>query len=205
MNKNQNKLDEIFSESKSAAQYSEKYSKYLCELLTKLDHKKVGQIIDAFIEAEKNHKFIYFIGNGGSAATSTHFACDLGKGTKNSNHKFRTQGLADNLSTFTAYANDDGYDYVFSKQLENILNSGDIVVSISASGNSQNLINAINYAKTVGAKTISLLGFDGGKMKAISDISLVIETRKGEYGPVEDIHMVLDHLMTTYIYRQLTK
>ena len=175
-----NELDKIYSESKNAEEYSRKYCGHLCNLLSKLDHKKVAEIIDSFIEAEKAGKMIYFIGNGGSAATSTHFACDLGKGTKNPLNKFKTQALADNLATFTAYANDDGYEHVFSKQLENLLNPGDIVVSISASGNSANLVNAVNYAKKVGAKTISLLGFDGGNLKDMSDISLVIYTEKGE-------------------------
>lgn len=145
------------------------------------------------------------MGNGGSAATATHFACDLGKGTKTGQHKFKTQALADNLATFTAYANDEGYEYVFSKQLENVLQKGDIVVALSASGNSQNLINAIVYAKTRGALTISLLGFDGGKLKDISDVALVVHTNKGEYGPVEDVHLVLDHLITSFLYRKLSQ
>jgi len=202
MNK-ENNLDRIFKESKgSAAIYSKKYCDYLSQVIANLDHNKVGEIIDIFLETQKNGRFVYFIGNGGSAATSTHFACDLGKGTKTDNYKFKTFSLADTLSTFTAIGNDDGYDYVFKNQLENLLEKGDVVVSISASGNSKNLVTAIEYANSVGATTVSLLGFDGGKMKDISKVSLVIETPKGEYGPVEDMHMILDHLMTTYIYRK---
>ncbi|MGV8141877.1 MAG: D-sedoheptulose-7-phosphate isomerase [Candidatus Woesearchaeota archaeon] len=198
-----NKVQEIFSKSKNASEYSEKYCEYLSHLLTSMNHTKVAEIVDIFIEAEKNDRTIYFLGNGGSAATSTHFACDLGKGTKTMVNRFKTQGLADNFATFTAYANDDGYEHVFSKQLENVLKKGDVVVVITASGNSQNLINAVQYAKTCRAKTVGLLGFDGGKIKDMCDTSLIIYTPKGEYGPVEDIHMVLDHIITTYIFMKL--
>ncbi|MBI2547987.1 SIS domain-containing protein [Candidatus Woesearchaeota archaeon] len=198
-------LDNYYTESRDAVAFSKKYVTYLSEILKSLDHKTIAKIIDHFLEAKNNQKTIYFMGNGGSAATATHFACDLGKGTKTGQHKFKTQALADNLATFTAYANDEGYEYVFSKQLENVLQKGDIVVALSASGNSQNLINAIVYAKTRGALTISLLGFDGGKLKDISDVALVVHTNKGEYGPVEDVHLVLDHLITSFLYRKLSQ
>lgn len=197
--------EEIFTNSIDAEEFSRKYCDYFSKLLSSLDHKNVKQIIEVFLEAERNNKHIFFIGNGGSAAISTHFACDLGKGTKNHINRFRTSALADNLSTFTAYANDNGYEYVFSKQLENILGKGDVVVSISSSGNSTNLLHAVEYAKTVGAKTISILGFDGGKLKDISDVSLIVQTEKGEYGPVESIHEVVNHLITSYIYIHLQK
>jgi D-sedoheptulose 7-phosphate isomerase len=198
-----NKVQEIYTQSKDASEFSENYCAYLSKLLQGMNHDRVAEIIDIFMEAEKNDKTIYFLGNGGSAATSTHFACDLGKGTKNQVNRFKTQGLADNFATFTAYANDDGYEHVFSKQLENVLKKGDVVVVISASGNSPNLVKAAEYAKTCRAKVIGLLGFDGGKLKDMCDTSLIIYTAKGEYGPVEDIHMVLDHIMTTYIYMKL--
>lgn len=198
-----NNVSNAFIQSNSAADFSKRYCDYLSQLLKNLDHNKVSEIIDIFIESEKNDKTIYFIGNGGSAATSTHFACDLGKGTKTIINRFKTQGLADNFATFTAYANDDGYEHVFSKQLENVLKKGDVVVCISASGNSQNLINAVEYSKKIRAKTIGLLGFDGGKLKNMCDTSLIIETEKGEYGPVEDIHMILDHIITTFIFMKL--
>lgn len=198
-----NEVQKIFSKVNSASEFSEKYSEYLSKLLCSMNHDKVAEIIDIFIEAEKNDRTIYFLGNGGSAATSTHFACDLGKGTKTVLNRFKTQGLADNFATFTAYANDNGYDHVFSKQLENVLKKGDVVVVITASGNSPNLINALEYARTCRAKTIGLLGFDGGKAKDLCDTSLIVYTAKGEYGPVEDIHMILDHIITTYIFMKL--
>jgi D-sedoheptulose 7-phosphate isomerase len=200
-----NTVDEIYNLSSDAADFSRKYCDHLYDLLKSMNHEDVAKIIDVFLEAEKNDRTVYFLGNGGSAATSTHFACDLGKGTKNLVNKFKTQGLADNFATFTAYANDDGYEHVFSKQLENILKKGDVVVCISASGNSPNIVNAAEYAKSVRAKTVGLLGFDGGKLKDICDVSLIIHNKKGDYGPVEDIHMILDHVITTYIYRKLSQ
>ncbi|MEK6938127.1 MAG: SIS domain-containing protein [Nanoarchaeota archaeon] len=197
------KSEEIFLNSEHAIDFSKKYCNYITELLSNLDHVTISKIINLFLEAERNNKHIYFIGNGGSAAISTHFACDLGKGTKTQLNKFRTQALADNLSTFTAYANDHGYEHVFSKQLENVLERGDIVVCISSSGNSKNLITAVEYIKSVGAKSVSILGFDGGKLKEISDVSLVVNTPPGEYGPVESIHEIINHLVCSYIYFKL--
>jgi len=196
-----NTLDSIYDASDSIHEFSEKYSGYLGELFSKIDHDVVEKIIDSFIEAERNGKTIYFMGNGGSAAIATHFACDIGKGTKTANKMFKAISLADNLSMFTAYANDLGYEHVFSKQLENTLEKGDIVVCISSSGNSKNVINAAEYAKTVGAKTISFVGFDGGKLKEISDICLWIPSHLGEYEIVEDIHDVVHHLIEAYINR----
>jgi len=197
-------LNDIYIKCNNAIDFSKKYCDYVSYLLDTIDYQKLAEIIHVFIETEKNGKTVYFLGNGGSAATASHFACDLSKATKDLGHRdYKAISLADNLATFTAYANDDGYDFVFSKQLENLLNKDDVVVCISASGNSKNLINAVLYANKVGAKTISLLGFDGGKLKDLSDHSLVLFTDKGEYGPVEDIHMILDHLITSYIARTL--
>lgn len=199
------KVEEVFSSSNNFLEYSKNYCDYVTGLISGLDHEAVKNVVEVLLEAERNNKHIFFIGNGGSAAISTHFACDLGKGTKNHTNRFRTSALADNLSTFTAYANDEGYDQVFSKQLENVLNKGDVVISISSSGNSANLLNAVTYAKSVGAKTVSILGFDGGKLKEMSDVSLVVKTEKGEYGPVESIHSLLNHLITSYIYMHFQK
>ena len=196
-----NNLDTIYDTSESVHEFSQKYTGYLAETFARMNHDVIERIVNEFLEAEKNGKTIYFIGNGGSAAIATHFACDIGKGTKKSNKMFRAISLADNLSTFTAYANDLGYEHVFSKQLENVLNKGDILVSISSSGNSPNVINAVEYAKKVGAKTISFVGFDGGKLKEISDITLWIPSEKGEYEVVEDIHELIHHLIEAYINR----
>ena len=109
--------------------------------------------------------------------------------------------MCDNQAIITAIANDYGYDYIFSKQLSVLLNKNDLVVAISASGNSENLIEAINFAKNIGVYTVGLTAFDGGKLKEIVDCSVHVPTEKGEYGPAEDAHMLLDHLVCNYLLK----
>jgi len=109
------------------------------------------------------------------------------------------------VSLITALANDDGYENIFIAQLRNILNAGDVVVGISASGNSPNVVKAIEYANSKGAVTVGLTGFLGGGLKEVSQVCVHVETPKGEYGPVEDVHMILDHLVTTYLKMRLSK
>jgi D-sedoheptulose 7-phosphate isomerase len=103
------------------------------------------------------------------------------------------------VSLITALANDEGYERIFVAQLEGLLNAGDLVVAISASGNSPNLVRALEYANARGAKTVAITGFSGGAMRAIAGLSVHLETPKGEYGPVEDFHVILDHLVTSYL------
>jgi D-sedoheptulose 7-phosphate isomerase len=147
---------------------------------------------------------VFFLGNGGSAATASHFAVDLGKGTKvRGARPFRALSLTDNQAFLTAQANDEGYDSAFVGQLEGLLRPGDVVVGITASGNSQNLIDAFTFARAHGATTVGLLGFDGGRLLALSDVAVVVRTPKGEYGPVEDLHLVIDHIVTNYLCRWL--
>ncbi len=105
----------------------------------------------------------------------------------------------------TAAGNDYGYKYIFVKQLEGLFSENDVLVFITASGNSPNIIEAINYVKVIGGKTIGLLGFDGGKAHGICDIPVVAKTNTGEYGPVEDMHMIFDHLITTFLFFELSK
>ena len=167
----------------------------------------VGAIDDAFkgesecLKARERNSTIFFIGNGGSAATASHFANDIAIGTRTEGKHFRVISLCDNQAVITAIANDDGYEKVFSQQLKVLLKEQDLVISISASGNSPNLIHAINTAKNMNATTIGISAFDGGKMKEIVDFSLHVPTEKGEYGPAEDAHMVLDHLVGNYLIR----
>ncbi len=138
------------------------------------------------------------MGNGGSASLASHFACDLSKGTLQNVHddnekRFRVISLTDNIALMTAYSNDLGYEHVFSQQLKNLVNEGDVVIGISASGNSKNVINAISLAKKSKAVSIGLLGFDGGKLKEIVDLKLWVN--KDNYGIVEDVHSSLQHMI----------
>jgi len=195
-----NTIEKIFSGSDSCAEYARSYFSYLSELFTRMDLPSIVRFADLLDGARRKGKQIFFIGNGGSAATASHFANDLGKGASVKGQlPFKAFSLTDNIALITALANDEGYERIFVAQLENILNEGDLVVGISASGNSPNVVKALEYAASRGAITVALTGFSGGRLKEIAQFSVHSETPKGEYGPVEDIHMILDHLVTTYL------
>jgi D-sedoheptulose 7-phosphate isomerase len=192
-------LEKYYNESASKRDFAKGYFDYLSELMERVDVKVVEQIIDAFSEALEKDKVIYFLGNGGSAVTASHFANDIGIGTRGSRfHPFKVLSLTDNLAVLTAVSNDDSFDNVFVRQLEPILQKRDVVVALSVSGNSPNVLKAVRYAKTIGAKTVGCTGFDGGSLRKIADISFHISTPKGEYGPVEDLFMILDHIIYSY-------
>ncbi len=197
----QNKLDEIFQTHRNPSDYAKHYGAYLSEVLSKLDYSSIGQMIETVIDARNRGAHIFFIGNGGSAATASHFANDISIGTRVTDKPFKAMALTDNVAILTAVANDDGYEYVFTKQLQNFANKGDVLVAISASGNSPNVIQTVEYAKQKGLKVIGLTGFDGGKLRELSDIKIHVQTKKGEYGPVEDVHMFVDHLIGSYLNR----
>ncbi|KYG64994.1 sugar isomerase [Bdellovibrio bacteriovorus] len=197
----QNRLDEIFTENRNPAQFAQKYGSYLGEVLSKLDYNAIGKMIETVLDARERGAHIFFIGNGGSAATASHFANDISIGTRVTDKPFKAMALTDNVAILTAVGNDDGYEVIFTKQLQNFANPGDVLVAISASGNSPNIIHTVKYAKEKGLKVIGLTGFDGGKLRELSDIKIHVDTRKGEYGPVEDVHMFVDHLIGSYFNR----
>ena len=141
------------------------------------------------------------MGNGGSAADAQHIAAELVGRYKTERKALPAIALTTDTSAITAIANDDGYEKIFSQQLKVLLKKQDVVVAISASGNSPNLIDAINTAKKMNAISVGISAFDGGKMKEIVDFSLHVPTEKGEYGPAEDAHMILDHLIGNYLLR----
>ncbi len=190
---------ENYQQSNSKEIYAESYIKYLTEILGKISSKEISDFIDTLIAASSRGSSIYFIGNGGSAATASHFVNDILIGTKSTNVPFRAISLCDNQAVITAIANDYGYEYIFSKQLAALLKKNDVVVAISASGNSPNLLKAIDVARQKEAITVGLVAFDGGKLKKMTDTSIHVPTLKGEYGPAEDAHMMLDHLVSSYL------
>jgi D-sedoheptulose 7-phosphate isomerase len=199
----QNKLDEIFAQNTKPAEYAKNYAAYLSSILLKLDYNEIGKMMETILDARERGTQIFFIGNGGSAATASHFANDISIGTRvtHTDKPFKAISLTDNMAVITAIGNDDGYEHIFTKQLQNFAKKDDVLVAISASGNSPNIIHSVQYAKTKGLKVIGLSGFDGGKLLELSDIRIHVETRKGEYGPVEDVHMFVDHLIGTYFNR----
>lgn len=172
-------------------------NKYLMRLLTLLNGLDKSALV-AFIELLESARIagaqICFIGNGGSAATASHFANDLGV-----THGFRCRSLADNVSVLTAIANDVSYAEVFSYQVDTQMHEGDILVAISASGNSPNVVKAVEAAKAKRIHTVGLTGFSGGKLRELCDICVHTPSEKGEYGPIEDIHMIIDHIVMTYL------
>ena len=158
----------------------------------------VEKILDIILEARDHEKRIYVMGNGGSASTATHFVSDLLKTSITKDEKrFKAISLSDNIPVILAWSNDKSYDTIFVEQLKNFLEEGDVVIAISGSGNSPNVINAVNYANEINAKTISLSGRNGGKLADISKINLIIPSN--DMLTIETMHLCVCHLLTTLI------
>ena len=194
-----NNLDRIFT--KDPVAFSEAYLDYLTSVLKTIDTREIGQFIETLLDARERGATIFFIGNGGSTATASHFANDIAIGTNSYEKPFRAVSLTDSNAIITAVANDFGFEEIFVRQLRVLGRPGNVVVAISATGNSHNLIRAFDYAKSIVIKTVAITAFDGGKMKQIADEGVHVPTALKEYGPAEDAHMVLDHLASAYLMR----
>jgi D-sedoheptulose 7-phosphate isomerase len=174
------------------------YISILQQTLDQLPQHLVVKVIEALELARLQGRQVFIMGNGGSASTASHFVCDLAKNTRRDGlPHYRVIGLTDNMAIFSAYANDEGYDSVFAKQLENLILPADIVIGISASGNSQNVLNALQFAKERGARTIAFTGFDGGRIGKLVDINIHVMSDIIEH--VEDIHLMLEHMIVKAI------
>lgn len=181
----------------AAQQVMEGHVQALGRLLEQVDPAMLERVVELLSRVRDSGGAIYIAGNGGSAATATHLANDLCKATRDPNRPpMRATSLSDNVSWFTALANDEGYDHAFSGQLENLARPGDLLIVISASGNSPNLVNAVHAARERGAATCALLGFDGGQLLSLVDEVLWLPTPHGEYALVEDAHSALGHILT---------
>ena len=194
-----NNLDRIFT--KDPVAFAGAYLDYLTSVLKTIDAREIGQFIETLLDARERGATIYFIGNGGSTATASHFANDIAIGTNSYEKPFRAISLTDSNAIITAVGNDFGFEEIFVRQLQVLGRAGDVVVAISASGNSPNLIRAFDYAKSIGIKTVAITAFDGGKIKQMADEGIHVPTAPKEYGPAEDAHMVLDHLVGAYLMR----
>lgn len=171
-------------------------------VLQKLNVQAIADVIALLEKTLRQDGTIYIFGNGGSAATASHFQNDFNKGiSEHTEKKFRFQCLNDNVATVMAIANDIGYDEVFHFQLRGRLRPGDICIAISGSGNSSNVINAVEYAKEQGCKVVGLTGFNGGRLRELCDISLHVPVNSMQI--TEDIHMVFDHLMMSVFYKTM--
>lgn len=174
------------------------YVASLTTYLDRLDVEALLRIVERLRTARDAGAQVFIAGNGGSAATATHWVNDLGKATRRSGQQmFRVIGLADNISWFSALANDEGYERVFAGQLENLARPGDVLAVISASGNSPNLVRAVEHARAGGMTSIGFLGFDGGRLLRLVDEALWVRTPSGEYGLVESMHSVACDIVTT--------
>ena len=175
------------------------YISNLTTLLNKIDLSVVENIINKLEEVHDSDGKVYIIGNGGSAATASHMANDLAVGLKlREIRDFNVESLSDNSSICTAIANDIGYENIFYAQIKNKIKSNDLLIAISCSGNSANILKAVKYAKEKNVTIVGLTGFDGGELKYLADIKFHVDSNKGEYGLVEDIHMILDHIIYSY-------
>ena len=192
-------LENRLKEYPKPAEYARSYFGYLSDIFSKIDTTQIAKFIETILDARERGARIFFIGNGGSAATASHFANDLSVGTRSKGKPFKVMSLTDNAAVITAIGNDFGYEFIFQKQLQSLMQEGDVVVAISASGNSPNLVTAIEYANQMKATTVALTGFDGGKLLQKATFAVHVPSNKGEYGPVEDLHMIFDHIVYTYI------
>jgi D-sedoheptulose 7-phosphate isomerase len=169
----------------------------LDEAMSQLVVPELERLSEALLRAYRNDKQVFTLGNGGSSSTASHMAADLAKNTIGANmHRFRISCLSDNVSILTALSNDLGYDNVFVEQLMNHIRAGDVLVVVSASGNSPNVLKAMRYARSQSAEVAALLGFDGGAASRLADIALVVPS--DHYGVVEDAHLIISHILVDY-------
>lgn len=196
-------LNQIYTD--NPADYARNYLENLSEILKKIDAQAVARFVVMLLEARERGAMIFFMGNGGSAATASHFANDLVIGTRSPGKPFRVLSLTDNMATLTALANDFGFDEIFVRQVKALGRPGDVLVGISASGNSANLVHAFEHAACAGIKTFALTAFDGGKMRKMADDGIHVPTARGDYGPAEDAHLILDHLVVSYLSRRINQ
>jgi len=177
----------------------ESIQQYLVQLqntLGMLPIQAINDVVEVLHEARLSKRHVFVMGNGGSASTASHIACDLAKNTRQENlPHIRISEITDNSAIFSAYANDEGYDNVFVKHLANFVEPDDIVIGISTSGKSPNVLKAIEYSNSINALTIGLTGFDGGQLKSLATMNIHVPSDCIEQ--VEDLHLVIGHIFCT--------
>jgi D-sedoheptulose 7-phosphate isomerase len=156
----------------------------------------VESVTEALLETRGRGSSVFIVGNGGSAATASHMATDLMLGSGLVNPPLRVISLSDNQAIITATGNDLGFDHIFSRQLEHLSKPQDLLIAVSASGNSPSVLVCVEAAKALGLKTVALTGFDGGRLATMVDLLVHVPTRQGAYGPVEDVHLMINHMIT---------
>ncbi len=173
------------------------YKADVLQAIETIDLEKVSQAIEILVQARDQDRRVFVCGNGGSASTASHFVCDMVKGASfRRDKRFRIMALTDSLPTITAYANDVSYDCVFVEQLKNFAEPGDVVMAISGSGNSPNVLQAVEYANSIGCRTIALSGRNGGKLGPMAELNL--QASNPHMGRIEDVHMIVMHMICYY-------
>jgi D-sedoheptulose 7-phosphate isomerase len=186
----------------SAQEYFEMYK----GVVAHLPYSAVDEIVDELLLRYEQGRTVFLFGNGGSAALASHIACDLAKGTLvngDSQARFRVVALTDNIPLMTAWANDSSYERIFAEQLQNLVYPGDVAFAISGSGNSSNVLAGLQVARAVGAVTIGLTGFQGGKMKALCDHCVVVPSNNMQI--IEDFHLSVSHAIFSVIRDRLSE
>ncbi|HUS44611.1 MAG TPA: SIS domain-containing protein [Phycisphaerae bacterium] len=185
-----------------AEPFVSRYLSGLREVLDEIGVDAVERVIQIIFEAYRKGRHIFIIGNGGSAATASHMMCDLAKGCAvEGKPRMKAMSLTDNVSVMTAVSNDISYEKVFTEQLKVFLEEGDVLIAITASGDSPNVLDAVRYAGEKGAVTIGFIGFGGGKLKAMVDVDVTVFSRND--GHVEDVHCILEHLISQCLRQRI--
>jgi D-sedoheptulose 7-phosphate isomerase len=182
--------------------FADDYFVKLKAIMDAVPRENIDRIVSILMSAYLEDRHIFIMGNGGSASNASHFACDLSKiPVANHGHRLRAMSLTENLPLLTAWSNDTHYYFGFAEQLKNLMNSEDVVIGISGSGNSQNVLNGVVYANSIGGRSIGLIGFSGGKLKDIAQESLIVPSHNMQR--VEDVHLILVHLISSYLRRRI--
>lgn len=183
-------------------EFLENYKTSYMNTLKNLDEEKIAALLSHLRQARDKGQSIFILGNGGSAASASHWVCDFNKGAQNNGKQpFRMSCLSDSIPIVTALGNDVSYDSIFSAQLKNYLSEGGLVIALSVSGNSANLVEAVNYARSNGAYTFSVIGDHNGRLQEVCDDSLIVPSKN--YGIVEDVHMYLAHILSQYFAEEV--
>ena len=201
-----NNIEKDYGEVLTIGEFSKKYFSYLRKVLESIDENEIDKLGEVFEKSRKNGNTIFVAGNGGSSTTATTMANDIGfdilKKT-GTNKPFRVLALTDNISVITAIANDVGYDNIFINQLKIHYRTGDSIILISASGNSPNILKAAEWVKSKGGTIVGFLGFTGGQLIELCDVKIHVKSESGEYGPVEDAHLIMNHILAHWFQNKL--
>ena len=201
-----NNIDKAYTASNSVGEFALKYFEYLYKVLKSVDPEQINKLGELLLQKRKEKRKIFVVGNGGSAATAITMSNDLGfdiiKKT-GSDTPFRVHCLVYNNSVMTGIGNDLGYENIFLEQLKIHYSPGDLLIAISASGNSSNILKAAQFVKSRDGTLVGFLGFSGGKLLKLCDVKIHFKTEKGEYGPVEDSHLIINHILAHWFQNKL--